>query len=512
MSVERVSFKDAVLNKDKFSVSWELVPGRGSHEKDQDAVALCAKEAVKDLRINAITLTDNPSGTPAIHPGGLSKEVEDLGIDALIHFTCKDKNRNQMESELYALDRVGLKNLLVMTGDYVTAGYNGRPKPVFDVDSVQTVKMIEKLNAGLEVPMRGKLKKFPETDFFAGAVVSPFKSLEAETMAQYAKLHQKVAAGAKYIITQVGWDARKFDELRKYVDKFELNVPIIGNIYILTLGVAKMMNRGAIPGAVVTDEFLKDLEAEKKEFENNKERQLLRAAKLFAVLKGIGYDGVTIAGHGISYQDIKFVLDKGEEFQSSWQELIKEFNYPEKNGFYFFEKDQKTGLNTKTPVDRSKTGEKSTSLFYWSFNMVHRLALSEQAPLYPMIKWFAKKIDKSFLKKPFTYAEYYTKTITNECKFCGDCVMHELAFQCPMSQCAKHQRNGACGGGKDGWCEVYPGEKRCIYVNMYEKLKHDGKEYIMNNRYAPPADWNLYQTSSWLNFFNERDYNHRKDD
>jgi methylenetetrahydrofolate reductase (NADPH) len=123
----------------------------------------------------------------------------------------------------------------------------------------------------------------------------------------------------------------------------------------------------------------------------------------------------------------------------------------------------------------------------------------------------AQKIDDSVLQKPFTKFEYLTKTVTNECRFCGDCVMHELSFQCPMSQCAKHQRNGACGGSRDGWCEVYPGKKKCIYVNMYEKFKAAGKEETMKEGYVPPINWDLYRTSSWLNFFNERDYNYRKD-
>jgi methylenetetrahydrofolate reductase (NADPH) len=81
-----------------------------------------------------------------------------------------------------------------------------------------------------------------------------------------------------------------------------------------------------------------------------------------------------------------------------------------------------------------------------------------------------------------------------------------------MSKCPKSQRNGACGGGRDGWCEVYPGKQKCIYVVMYEKLKAHEKEYTMKLRYAPPCNWDLYKTSSWLNFFNERDYNYRKDE
>lgn len=510
MGTKKMTYKEALHDKDTFSVSWELVPGRGAKEKAQDQVLELARQASEDPRIQSITLTDNPSGKPAIHPFPLADELKALDVEALIHFTCKDKNRSDIESELHALERHGLHNLLVMTGDYTTEGFNGRPKPVFDIDCVHALKMITEMNEGYEIPgHRGKTTTLQATDFNAGAVVSPFKSKEAELMAQYYKLHQKVDHGAQFIITQVGWDARKFDEVRRYTKKYDINVPLIGNIYVLSMPVARMMNKNMIPGCVVTDEFMKDLDSEKAEFKDNKERQLLRSAKLYAILKGLGFDGVTIAGHGMSYDDVAFILDKGEELSANWMELVKEFDYPQEDGFYFFEKDEKTGLNTDLPVDRNNTGSRSNSLFYWSFGLVHKFALSDHAPLYPMIRWFAQRIDKSFLHKPFTYFEYYTKTLTNECQFCGDCVMHELAFQCPMSQCAKNQRNGACGGGKDGWCEVYPGEKKCIYVNMYEKFKHDNKEYSMKIRYAPPNDWDLYRTSSWLNFFNKRDYNYR---
>ncbi|NTW71906.1 MAG: methylenetetrahydrofolate reductase [Eubacteriaceae bacterium] len=512
MTTNKLSYKEAILSKNHFSVTWELVPGRGSKEIAQDQVIETAKKAVADPRISAFTITENPSGKPAILPYPLAKEILDItGGETLYHFTCKDKNRNEIESQLHAFNRSGLENLLVMTGDYTTDGYAGRPKPVFDIDAVHALRMIRRMNEGYEIPAGKKTKTLTPTDFFAGAVVSPFKATEPEQMAQYYKMHQKTDNGAQYFITQLGYDARKFDELIKYANKYHIGVPMIGNIFVLSLPVAKMMNKNLIPGCVITNKMLAELEAEKAEFPNNHERQLLRSAKLYAVLKGMGYDGVTIAGHGMSYEDLCFVLDKGEELAPNWLDFVKEFDYPMDNGFYYFEKDPATGLNTDVPVDRSKTGHKSNTLVDKFFGLFHSTVFKESAPFYPMVKWFAKRIDKNFLKKPFTWFEYYSKTFMNECRFCGDCVMHEIAFQCPMSKCPKNQRNGACGGGRDGYCEVYPGEQKCIYVVMYEKLKAHDKEYSMKLRYTPPCNWDLYKTSSWLNFFNERDYNYRKD-
>lgn len=513
MREKKLSYKEAVLSKEHFSVTWELVPGRGSTEPAQDQVIETARQAVEDPRINAFTITENPSGKPAILPYPLAKQIlDETGGETLIHFTCKDKNRNEIESQLHAMNRSKLSNLLVMTGDYTTEGFGGRPKPVFDIDAVHTLRIIKKMNQGYEIPVRKGTKQLNKTDYFAGAVVSPFKSTEPEQMAQYYKMHQKVDNGASYLITQLGYDARKFDELKRYADKYDIGVPLIGNIFVLSLPVAKMMNKNLIPGCVVTDKMIKEMEEEKAKYPDHKERQLLRAAKLYAVLKGLKYDGATIAGHGMSYKDLCYVLDKGEELLPNWQEIVKEFDYPMDNGFYYFEKDPVTGLNTDVPVDRTKTGHKRNTLFDRMFGMVHSLVFKESAPFYPIVKFFAKKIDKNFLNKPFTWFEYYTKTFTNECRFCGDCVMHEIGFQCPMSKCPKNQRNGACGGGRDGWCEVYPGKQKCIYVVMYEKLKAHKKEYTMKLRYTPPCNWDLYKTSSWLNFFNERDYNYRKDE
>ncbi|WP_373325808.1 methylenetetrahydrofolate reductase [Sporomusa paucivorans] len=190
------SLREALADSAQLSVTWELVPGRGAREKAQEHLVKMAELAAKDARINAVTITDNPGGKSAIAAYAMAVEAKRLGIEPIVHYTTKDKNRNALESELYALDRADIENLLVMTGDYPIQGYAGNAKPVFDFDAVHALRMITKMNAGAYT-------KLPPTHFFAGAVVSPFKSTEAETMAQYYKLHKKIANGAKFIITQL---------------------------------------------------------------------------------------------------------------------------------------------------------------------------------------------------------------------------------------------------------------------------------------------------------------------
>ncbi|MBN2087103.1 methylenetetrahydrofolate reductase C-terminal domain-containing protein [Candidatus Peregrinibacteria bacterium] len=504
----KLTFREAI-QKRQFSVTWELVPGRGAWEKSQEHVMRMAELAAKNPRINGITITDNPGGKPAILTIPVAVEVLRFGIEPVIHFTCKDKNRNDIESELYAIARLGLKNLLVMTGDYPSEGYMGLPKPVFDLDSVQTLRLINFMNIGEAIPSFKGNVTLQKTDFFAGAVVSPFKYTEAEIMAQYYKLHKKIQGGAKFIITQLGYDARKFDEIKKYMDECCIDVPLIGNIFVLGSQIAKLMNKGTIPGCVVSDELLAVIEKEKNE-KNFIELQLERSARLYAIFSGLGYGGVNISGHGLGYENIVYIVERGVELSRNWVDVLDSVNYSQKNAFYYYEKDCSRYFNSDTPVNRKRTGAKAYSVKFFIMSVFHKLLFNRDSILFPLIRFLMRIIDNTFLRKPFALFEYYIKTFTNQCRFCGDCAIHELGFICPMAICPKQQRNGACGGSRNGWCEVYPGKQKCIFVIMYGYYKAAGKEEIMKDGYIPPCNWDLHRTSSWINFFLGRDYSSKR--
>jgi methylenetetrahydrofolate reductase (NADPH) len=291
--MEKDRFKEALLDRKEFIYTLELVPGRGSRGKTQDDILRIAEKAARSGIVHALSITDNPGGHPALSPNMLGLEISRLGIDPLIHFTCKDKNRNQIESILYSLDRNGLSNLLVMTGDFPLYGFEGKAKPVFDLDSIQLIHLINQMNQGLEIDGKapGGGVRLPPTRFFKGCTISPFKRHESEVMSQYYKLFKKVNQGADFLITQVGFDARKFDELLRYMGHHAMRIPIFGNVYILDQAVAKVMNRGGVPGCVVTDDLYHIYEEEARAPDKKKMARLTRAAKLIAVLKGIGYDG-----------------------------------------------------------------------------------------------------------------------------------------------------------------------------------------------------------------------------
>ena len=509
--MEANRFKKALLDKNEFIYTIELVPGRGARGKEVEATMRMAEQAVRGNLIHSLTITDNAGGHPALFPNVLGREICHMGMNPIIHFTCKDKNRNQIESILYALDRIGIQNLLVMTGDYPLYGFEGKGKPVYDLDSIQLLCLIKTLNAGRCIDQKapGGGAECPPTHFVTGCAVSPFKMHEAEVMNQYFKLLKKVRAGADFIITQLGFDARKFDELLRSLRQNNISIPVLGNVYILNRPVARVMNQGAVPGCVVTDELLQRIEKEREAPDKGKAARLDRAAKLIAVLKGIGYKGVHIGGPNLKYEDVEWVIEKSKEFSTQWERWAREFSYPQKDGFYLYREDPRTGLNTDQPGPLPRQPRKR-----WGYGMMrflHHLLFVPEAPLFGTVRWFFRKIDGTRLEFAVTEMEYWIKFFSSRCQRCGDCTIAEIAFLCPQSQCPKFLLNGQCGGSNLGWCEVFPGRKRCIYYRAYNRLKGYGEEKSLEEGYIPPRNWGLNGISSWTNYFLGRDHHALKD-
>jgi methylenetetrahydrofolate reductase (NADPH) len=498
--------KEALLEKKEFAYTLELVPGRGARGKTQDQIIRLAEKAIQGQLVHAVSITDNPGGHPALSPDVIGLEICRMGMNPIIHFTCKDKNRNQIESILYALDRIGIQNLLVMTGDFPLYGFEGKAKPVYDLDSVQLLLLINQMNEGrcIDDQAPGGGLQCPTTHFFKGCAVSPFKELESEGMAQYYKLYKKVKTGADFVITQVGFDARKFDELLRFMKKNSIRIPVLGNVYILNKPVARVMNRGGVPGCVVTDDLYRTIEGEASAPDKGKAARLTRAAKLIAVLKGIGYKGVHIGGPNLNYEDVEWVIEKSKEFSENWEEWVREFSYPRKDGFYLFQKDEKTGLNSDIP--NFKRSHPAKSLGYAIMRFFHHSAFLPGASLHNRARWACAKMVGTGFEGPFTELEYWIKFITSRCRRCGDCTLPEVAFLCPQSQCPKYLFNGQCGGSTEGWCEVFPGQRKCIYVRAYDRLKPYGEEESLKEGYIQPRNWALDQTSSWANYFLGRDH------
>jgi methylenetetrahydrofolate reductase (NADPH) len=124
-----------------------------------------------------------------------------------------------------------------------------------------------------------------------------------------------------------------------------------------------------------------------------------------------------------------------------------------------------------------------------------------------MARW-TDRVD--WRREIFAKISHLGKVAMFNCMDCGDCALMDLAYLCPVSQCPKERRVGACGGSFEGWCEVYPGKKRCIWVKAYDRLQVYDEETTLRDYTVPPRDWELWQTPSQLNYYLGRDHTARR--
>jgi methylenetetrahydrofolate reductase (NADPH) len=492
-------FRNDLFDPGQFITTLELVPGREHGGKSVETVMRIASDAFSDGRIAAVSMTDNPGGNPSLSPDVLGSEIFKLGMDVIVHFTCRDMNRVGLESRALQLAMMGMKNILALTGDYAGQGFAGQGAPVFDLDSVSLqcllAMLTERINAAGD----------PD-GFLTGCAISPFKYTEGESFAQYAKLCRKAKAGAQYVITQLGYDARKFQELMLIQQRMGLELPTLGSVYILTPRVAAMMNQGKIPGAVVPERLLKIVQSEWKDPVQGRTAGIERAARLGVVLKGLGYRGIHIGGIHKHFESVAKILDRMKKIETRWQDFLVDFDFSPPNGFYAF---AKPGASVAFPHNY---GQSPIQLPFWSklhFHLMetsHSFFFNPDASLAPLYQRLSRWCDSNAsARKLLDFAENVGKQIMLGCRQCGDCAIQHLAFQCPESGCPKHIRNGACGGSRNGRCEVYP-DRWCIWHQTYLRWAYAQKTGEMVQGCIHPRKWELDHTSSWLNFHLGRDH------
>ena len=506
------TLREKLEQSSRFLIGTELVSVRGGmSERSAVKARTFANQLVECPDIDWISITDNAGGNPQLAPTALGKPILYAGKEVVIHLTCKDLNRNALESEAWLLHSEGFNNILAMTGDFPVAGNGGTAKPVFDIDSVGLITLLSQMNQGLD-PNESRAgvqrPRFGRTEFLVGAVTTNFKLREGEVMPQYLKLAAKIARGARFIINQIGFDARKMHELRVYMVAHAMReVPLIGNVYLLGSRVAQLFHEGRIPGVVVTRELF-DLCA-RHGSSPDKGRAFFHefAAKQIAIFRGLGFRGAYLGGVH-DFPATENILRIERTFASDdWKQFARELGYSRPGEFYFYAQDAASGLaDASRRAMSAEPKSKHTGFVYELSKRTHDLMFT---PGRALNGWGAKAcasaVDPKQGPKPLRVLEHLSKAALFGCKDCGDCSLPETAFLCPESQCAKNQRNGPCGGTRDGRCEV-DGYGDCIWLRAYERLKHDGREQELLAHTPVIQDQGLRGTSAWANFWLGRDH------
>jgi methylenetetrahydrofolate reductase (NADPH) len=453
--------------------------------------------------IKVLSLTDLPGGNPALPPEAFAASVIDRGLTPIAHLTGKDGNRSLLEGRLHALARLGAANILALTGDAQKDGFQGKAKPVHDLDSVLILWLIRALRSGLEYRLGTRAVQTTPFEFFPGAVVNPFKVREPDLMMQLYKLELKIAAGARFIITQIGFNLRKLDELQQYMRREGLgHVPVLANVYVPTATIARMMQSGELAGCVVSEELIRRLEQEKKP------QRLERAALMVAAVKGLGFAGAHIGGFGLSHGDFTSILERAAVIGGGWRQRMDELVFATPNEFYLLPP-ASDGLSEASGSYQVAETRRRPSWTQRLSRAVHRHLIAEGSL---GARFFAKR-----LKRPEPPAaddawrrglwcrllepsSLYRKWALG-CASCGDCIQEHLNYVgCSMRWCYKELRNGPCGGSRvDGSCEARP-ELPCIWNQVYlgaRALGDDPRKFART--LIPPRDWRLDRTNALAN-------------
>lgn len=247
MSTRTTPLKE-VLDQGRFAVTVEYNPPKGTN-----VAGLLANAKGLVGRVHAVNVTDNTAAVMRAGSLSVCRLLYELGHDPVMQITCRDRNRLAIQSDLLGAHLLGIHNVLCLTGDYPTVGDHKDAKPVYDLDSVQIMQLIQGLNNGRDLAGN---KLDGSTDFMIGGAVTP----EADPLGpMLAKFETKVRAGAQFFQTQAIYHPERFGAFMNAVRPFKVKV-LAGILLLRTAKMAEFMN-GNIPGISVPDDMIAELRA-----------------------------------------------------------------------------------------------------------------------------------------------------------------------------------------------------------------------------------------------------------
>ena len=249
---QQVAPKEEIIKSDfhrkmkdgKFVTSIEINPPRSPHyDKVMNSCTL-----IKENGVDLVNIPDGPRASARMSPLALATIIESkVKLETILHYTCRDRNILGMQSDLMGAHALGLRNILIVTGDPPKLGDYPTATAVFNVDSIGLLRIANNLNNGMD--LAGNPIDSP-TSFYLGAGANPGAINLKE---EFERLEQKIDAGAEYILTQPIFEASLFDQFMEFVSKF--NVPILAGIMPLASYRNAEFLHNEVPGMVIPEEI-----------------------------------------------------------------------------------------------------------------------------------------------------------------------------------------------------------------------------------------------------------------
>ena len=220
--LEKRSDLGAKLSRGEFVTMVEIVPPKGIDVGKEVEGA----RFLKSVGVDAVNIPDSPRASARMSNQALSLLIQrDVGIDAILHYTCRDRNVLCIQSDLLGAAAVGIKNLICITGDPPKMGNYPDATAVFDVDAIGLVNIVHNLNRGLDL---GGNPIGVGTGFVIGVGANPgLTDLDEEIR----RFEYKVQAGAEYVVTQPVFDLRLLENFLKRIE--HSRIPVVAGIWPL---------------------------------------------------------------------------------------------------------------------------------------------------------------------------------------------------------------------------------------------------------------------------------------
>ncbi len=213
----------AMVAAGEFVTMVEIVPPKGIDcSKEIEGAALLYR-----LGVDAINVPDSPRASARMSAQSLCVQIQQqVGIETVLHYTCRDRNVLSIQSDLIGASSIGLKNILCLTGDPPKLGNYPDATAVFDVDAIGLTNLVRNLNHGLDI---GANSIGSSTGFTVSVAANPGV---ADIDFEVRRFALKVEAGAEFAITQPVFDMRLLEAFLKRIEGFR--IPVIAGIWPLT--------------------------------------------------------------------------------------------------------------------------------------------------------------------------------------------------------------------------------------------------------------------------------------
>ncbi len=485
----------AALGTRRFVVSIEVTTVRAT-QPFEDAirpVLVLAREIRDDSRIDAIGLTDRSRSDHDHDPIAVGHRVaEASGKMPIVHWAGKDRALRNLEADLQRAEALGLDTFLLVTGDKLRQPPPDRP-----------ARYLDSVNALVAARVGSQ-------EFLLAGAVSPFKYREEELVNQYLKAIKKLRAGANFLMTQVGWDSRKFEEVRWFLDGRGYRAPVVAELMFLTHDRSRRIRRFGLPGVTITDSLAQRLEEEASSPDGGRAAAFRRLALQMTSVRDLGYAGAQVSGLE-TYDGIVRLLDEidtvtreyptQEARHQAWRKLLtlrdgRVAQVAPADGLYLQASTSAQKSDVSATAGRARTDEWAR---FRVMDLIDHLFFQEGSfgarALAPALRRLDARSGPGGL---LLRVERAIKEPLVGCQSCGFCRLPHTAYVCPET-CPKGLANGPCGGTKDNMCEF--GDRECIHNQIYRISKQAGLLANLEEALLPPVPETAWGSCSWVTHF-----------